>query len=102
MAACVSRELASSGTAVMAASSPASGDAAISSIARSVAAMNAAIASRFDSRVALPTIRPLPGSGVMSSTRRIEAVSPVRSSCTGSLLSKPVAAWTAPCVTAAP
>ena len=68
---------------------PPGGSAVISSIARSVAATNAAIASRLVSSVSAPTISPGPGSGVMSSTRRTVAGSPVSSSWTGSLLAKP-------------
>ena len=76
---------------------PVSGFAAISSIARSVAATKASTASPFVSSVVAPAISPLPGSGVMSSTRRTFTCSPVSCSWTGSLLAKPVAASTAPC-----
>ena len=63
--ACVSRSLPSSGTAAIAASSPTSGSALISSIARSVAATNAAIASRFVVERRRPGDEPGPGSGVI-------------------------------------
>ena len=102
MAACVSRVEASSGTAVIAASTPTSGSWLISSMARSVAATKAAMASPLDSSAACPTISPLPGSGVISSTRRTFTASPVSSNWTGSLLANPVAASTAPWATAAP
>ena len=60
-ASCASRAEASSGTATIAASSPASGSAAIASMARRVALTKAAMASRFDSSVLTPEIRPGPG-----------------------------------------
>ena len=102
MAACVSRPDARSGTAAMAASTPTFGSAAIASMARSVCSMNRAIPSAFESSVLTPAISPGPGSGTIRSTCSTTACSPPRSSWTGSLLAKPVAASTASCWTATP
>ena len=73
-AACVSRSFASSGTALIAASSPTVGFALISSIAWSVAATNAATASCCSSSVFVPAMSPGPGSGVIESIRRIDGL----------------------------
>ena len=69
IASCVARSLARSGTALMDASTPTDGFAAISFIALSVARMNPATASCFAEIVAVEAMIPGPGSGVISSTR---------------------------------
>jgi hypothetical protein len=60
------------------------------------------MASCLASIVAVDAISPGPGSGVTSSTCRMNVGVPLRSSWIGSLLTKPVAASTAPWATAAP
>ena len=90
-----------SGTAANVASRPFCGSAVISSMARSVAAVNALRASRLEASVAVPVTRPGPGSAMLSSTPRTTGSIPARFSAIGSLLAKPVAASTAPCWSAA-
>src|SRR5262249_1774086 len=55
-----------------------------------------------DAAVAVPTIKPGPGSGVIWSIDRTLAFVPDSWSWTGSLLTNPVAASIAPCARAAP
>ena len=86
----------------MAASRPFCGSTSISCIARSVAAMKARSCVALLLIALVPAIRPLPGSGTAWSTRRTVLRVPDSSSCTGSLLMKPVAASTAPWASAAP
>ena len=72
----VAGSAASSGTTAVAASRPTAGSAAISSIARSVAATNARSASPFVAIVSTEATRPGPGSAVSAGTRRTTTSSP--------------------------
>ena len=62
--------------------------------------MKPATAARFDWRVVPPTMTPGPGRGTDASTVRTLTSIPDCRSWTGSLLTKPVAASTAPCASA--